>query len=41
MFENRDKADEIAAVVRKEVEHGDEYKQGVAHIEVREDRNVV
>ncbi|PLN86954.1 general substrate transporter [Aspergillus taichungensis] len=41
LFENRDKADEIAAVVRKEVEHGNEHKQDVAHIEVREDRNVV
>ncbi|PLB35976.1 putative MFS sugar transporter [Aspergillus candidus] len=41
LFENRDKADEIAAVVRKEVEHGTEHKPSVTHTEVREERNVV
>lgn len=41
VFENRDKADAIAAVVHKEVEHGIEQKQDVAHIEIREGRNVV
>lgn len=41
MFEDKDKANEVAAAVHKQLDEDDEKKQVAAHVEVQETKSAV
>jgi hypothetical protein len=41
VFEDKEKANEVAAAVHKQLDGGDEKNRGTAHVEVQEIKNAV
>jgi hypothetical protein len=41
VFEDKDKANEVAAAVHKQLDEDDEKKKATAHVEVQETKNAV